>query len=125
MRARGERCLAVVEEPPRTQHPDQPPGITPRSGQRFSIARTVPPGGKASLRFPGPLRAAPNERFWATVVEAGTADDRWGQWDYVPDGARTFSLGVPDKPGAYEVRLHANYPKLTTNVVHRAAIRVE
>ncbi|HSK01664.1 MAG TPA: serine/threonine-protein kinase [Kofleriaceae bacterium] len=125
-RRRGEQCVDVPEQPNRPQDPDQPPGITPRSGQRFSLAsRKVPAGGKVSLRFPGPLRAAPNERFWVTVIEAGTPDDRWGQWDYVTDGARTFSLGVPDKPGAYEVRLHANYPKQTTNVVHRAAIRVE
>jgi tRNA A-37 threonylcarbamoyl transferase component Bud32 len=125
-RRRGEQCVAAPEEPPRTQDPDQAPGPTPRSGQRFSLAsRTVPPGGKVVLRFPGPLRPAPNERFWATVIEAGAADDKWGQWDYVPDGARTFSLEVPDKPGAYQVRLHANYPKLTTNVVHRAALRVE
>jgi len=32
--------------------------------------------------------------------------------------------GAPAKPGAYEVRLHANYPKQSTNVVFRTRVEV-
>jgi hypothetical protein len=103
-----------------------PAGATPPAGQRFTLAsRTVSAGGRADVRFPGPLRAAKGERFWITVIEAGSADSGWGKWEYVPDGARTMSLEVPDKEGAYEIRLHANYPKKSTNVVYRAPLRVE
>jgi hypothetical protein len=70
------------------------------------------------------LRAAPGERFWITVIEASAADSGWGAWQYVPDGARAVSLAAPAREGAYEVRLHANYPKRATNVVYRAALRI-
>ncbi len=101
-------------------------GATPRAGQRFALASTaVPAGGKAQVRFPGALHAAPGEQFWITVIEAGAADTEWGKWEYVPAGARSMSLAVPDQPGAYEVRLHANYPKKSTNVVHRARLRID
>ncbi len=121
-----EAPAEAPDRPSSPDPPDPPPGITPPSGQRFSLAaRTVPAGGKIELRFPGPLRAAPREQFWVTVIQAGAPDDKWGNWEYVKDGARAISLGVPTQAGAYEIRLHANYPKQTTNVVHRASIRVE
>jgi hypothetical protein len=71
------------------------------------------------------MRALPSEQFWVTVVERGTADSKWGKYAYVPPNARTMSLEVPSAPGDYEIRLHANYPTKTTNLVHRAALRVE
>jgi hypothetical protein len=60
-----------------------------------------------------------------TVVERRAADSTWGKYAYVPAGARSMSLDVPSTPGDYEVRLHANYPTKTTNLVYRAVIRVE
>jgi hypothetical protein len=100
--------------------------VTPPSGQRFTLAsRAVHAGATIALAFPQPLRAAPREQFWVTVVEAGTPDSRWGAYEYVPAAARRMQLAAPAKPGAYEVRLHGNYPTKTTNVVHRVPIRVE
>ncbi|MBA3821753.1 MAG: hypothetical protein H0X17_22910, partial [Deltaproteobacteria bacterium] len=63
--------------------------------------------------------------FWITVVPAGASADTWGSYQYVPDGARAIALDLPTVAGAYELRLHANYPKQTTNVVHQLPIRVD
>ena len=101
------------------------PTVTPRAQQRFSLAaRTAHPGASVVLTFATALHAAPGERFWATIVEAGTADNTWGDYDYVPPDARRMQLAAPAKPGDYEVRLHGNYPTKTTNVLHRVPLRV-
>ena len=72
-----------------------------------------------------PLRAAPGEKFWATVVKRGSSDATWAAYEYVPEGAASMLLQVPSVQGDYEVRLHANYPRLTTHVVHRESLHVE
>jgi hypothetical protein len=100
--------------------------VTPVSEQRFTVAgKTLHAGARISVTFAVALRAAPKEQFWITVVEAGAADNTWGAYEYVPAGARRIQLAAPAKPGNYEVRLHANYPTKSTNVVHRVAITVE
>jgi len=105
---------------------DAPPSETPRAQQRFSVAsQTVPGGGQATLRFPVPLVAARGERFWITVIDADAPDSKYGTWAYVAAGAREATLAVPSTAGEYELRLHANYPRLGTNVVHRVRIRVD
>ena len=99
---------------------------TPLSHQRFTLAtRALRPGAKIHVVFAVPLRAAPREQFWVTVVPAGAADSTWAAYEYVPAGARHLQLAAPTTAGDYEVRLHANYPTKTTNLVHRVAIRVE
>jgi hypothetical protein len=99
---------------------------TPLSRQRFTIARrALRPGAKIDVAFAAALRAAPREQFWITVVPAGAADSAWAAYEYVPAGARHLQLTAPTTGGDYEVRLHANYPTKTTNLVHRVAIRVE
>jgi len=105
---------------------DPASAVTPLSGQRFTLASgAVRPGAKITLAFPQPMRPAPREQFWVTVVEVGTPDSRWGPYEYVPAGARRMQIAAPTKPGEYEVRLHGNYPTKTTNVVHRAPIRID
>jgi eukaryotic-like serine/threonine-protein kinase len=102
------------------------PQVTPLSSQRFTVgAATVKPGAKVHVTFATALHAAPKEQFWVTIVEAGAADSSWGAYEYVQPGARRMQLAAPTKPGDYEVRLHANYPTKTTNLVHRVAIHVE
>nr|MDQ3370427.1 hypothetical protein [Myxococcota bacterium] len=112
-----------------TPDPSDPPGgakPTPRAQQRFELADgSLRSSGKVRVRFAAPLYATPGERFWITVVPAGASGDTWGSYQYVPTGARAMALDLPEQAGAYELRLHANYPKLTTNVVHRLPIRVE
>ena len=98
---------------------------TPLEAQRFTLASTtVAAGGKALVRFPVALHAAPGERFWITIVSAELPDTRWGAYAYVPDGAKAMELAAPTQPGDHEVRLHGNYPKLSTHVVHRATLHV-
>jgi len=101
-------------------------GMTPLAKQRFSLASSkVPAGGHAELVFAAPLHAASGEKFWITIVTADATDSTWGKYDYVTGGARGMKLEVPKAPGEYEIRLHGNYPRLTTNVVFRARITVE
>ena len=106
--------------------PEAAPQVTPPSAQRFTLAAaTLKPGAKIHIAFATALHAAPREQFWVTIVDAGAADSTWGVYEYVPPGARHMQLTAPAKPGDYEVRLHANYPTKTTNLVHRVAIHVE
>ena len=60
-----------------------------------------------------------------TVIEKGKADSEWGSYLYVPVGAKGLELGKPAAAGAYEVRLHANYPSKSNNVVKRLELIVE
>ena len=100
-------------------------GETPRAQQRFTLSATkLAPGATATLEFAAPLHAAKGEKFWVTVVERRAGDSAWGKYEYVPEGARALSLAVPTAAGDYEIRLHANYPTKSTNVVHRVQIHV-
>ena len=102
------------------------PGETPLARQRFTLGgKSVRGGARIDVRFAAPMHAASGERFWITIVARETPDSTWGTYEYVPEGARGMKLEAPAAAGDYEVRLHANYPRKTTNVVHRAAIRVE
>ena len=99
---------------------------TPPALQRFRVGRRrFAPGQHALLRFPTPMHAARGEQFWVTVVELGANDDAYGAYEYVRDGATTITLAMPSKPGPYEIRLHANYPKRQRNVVHRVRVMVQ
>ena len=118
--ARGEICEEIVVEAPIDPSLPTPPAL-----QKFTVGgRSLQPGDKAVVRFVQPLRPLKGERFWIAVTHAAAPDSTWGTWVYVPDGATTIQLVVPDAPGAYEVRLHANYPTKASNVVHRVAITV-
>ncbi len=102
------------------------PGITPASEPRLTLAAaTVAAGAAVDVAFAAPLHAAPGEQFWITIVAAGAPDTTWGAYRYIDDGAQAIQLTAPTAPGAYEVRLHGNYPTRTTNVVARAAIQVQ
>ena len=117
-KAHGEQCEEIVLEAP-----IDPNAPTPLARQNFAVSsHQLSRGDKITVQFVEPLRAANGERFWITVAGASTADSTWGAWKYVPDAAKSIVLDVPGPPGDYEVRLHANYPKRSNNVVHRVAI---
>jgi hypothetical protein len=100
--------------------------VTPRDRQKFSLgSKTVAVGGTIQIKFPTAMIAEKGEQFWITVIDATASDSTWGAYEYVKPKAKKMTLAAPTKPGAYQVRLHANYPKMTTNVVHRVAITVE
>ena len=65
------------------------------------------------------------EQFWVTVIEKGKADTEWGAYLYLPIGAKGIELAKPAAAGDYEVRLHANYPSKSSNVIHRVELKVE
>jgi serine/threonine-protein kinase len=120
-----QRAVPFTVEPASAE-PEPGPAVTPASAQRFTVAaRRLHLGAKIDVTFAAALRAKPGERFWITVVPAGAEDTAWGAYEYVPAGARRMQLAAPTKPGDYEVRLHANYPTKSTNLVHHVAIRVE
>ena len=99
--------------------------VTPLGKQRFSLALTsYKPGERIELSFPSPMHALESEKFWITIVPASAAESAYGAYEYVPDKATNMSLTAPRVAGEYEVRLHANYPKKTTNVVFRARVQI-
>ena len=94
--------------------------------ERFMLpGKVARVGEEVEITFPAPMKAADGEKYWITIVQKGAADTAYGVYAYVPDGARTMQFEMPKQAGDYEIRLHANYPRLSTNPVHRAAIRVE
>jgi len=102
------------------------PAETPASEQRFTLPRTkVTPNETVAIRFPVPMIPAQGERFWVTIVPVDKSDSEWGSWKYVDARATRASMEAPTTPGDYEVRLHAHYPRKTTDVVHRERITVE
>jgi eukaryotic-like serine/threonine-protein kinase len=109
----------VVDEQARPK----PPAQTTKF--RFHVkAQAAAAGEPIELVFAQPMVAAPGEKFWVTVVKPGDADDTYGKYEYVPEGARKMLFEMPKAPGDYELRLHANYPTKATNVVHRVKIHV-
>jgi serine/threonine protein kinase len=101
-------------------------GATPLAKQKFTLDKTTYKHGESIVaKFGMKMKALPNERFWITVVEADKPNDAYGGYEYVQADARKVTITAPGQPGDYEVRLHANYPTKSTNVVHRARIRIE
>jgi hypothetical protein len=112
--ARGETCSEPII------------AASTLSPEMFSVApMSAKAGDSVTLRFPAPLDAKSGEQYWAAIVAVGKPDSEWGVWAYVPQHARKLSLKAPAAPGAYEVRLHGNYPTRSYNVVHRVRITVE
>jgi hypothetical protein len=103
-----------------------PAAVSAPAARLFSVtSHDVAAGGKLDVRFPARLHSPSGERYWITVVARGEPDTTWGQWKFVAEGAREETLAAPASAGDYEVRLHANYPRLATNVVERQVIRVK
>jgi serine/threonine-protein kinase len=116
--------ITVVEAPADPADAMQP--ATPLAKQKFTLAKQTYKGGEPIVaKFGLKMKALPNERFWITVVEVGKPDDAYGSYEYVQNDARKVTITAPNAPGDYEVRLHANYPTKSTNLVHRARIRIE
>jgi serine/threonine-protein kinase len=115
----------LVASTPFTVGGDAHDGATPASAQRFQLAKTtLHVREPIQVTFTDPLIAKAGEKFWITTTDRSSADDVYGDWEYVAPAARTATLNAPAKPGDYEVRLHANYPTMSTHVVHRATIHV-
>jgi hypothetical protein len=115
----------VVHTVPIKIDPDAQSSKPATTKWRFSIkTKSVAPGEAVELSFAQPMEALPKEKFWVTVVKPDQALDSYGKYEYVPPGARKMLFEMPKEAGDYEVRLHANYPTKSTNVVHRVKIHV-
>lgn len=96
-----------------------------RRGLSFTLAtRDLRVGAEVKVELSQALLAAPGEKYWITIVPAGASDGEYGAWAYVADGTRTIPLVLPSSSGAYEIRLHGNYPTRPYNVLHRLRIDV-
>lgn len=80
-------------------------------------------GDTVTLRFDRPLAGRSGEKFWVALVRAGAADREWGTWRYVDAGATSTALSLT-QAGAFELRLHDGYPRLSHHVVLRRRIDV-
>ncbi len=85
---------------------------------------TVAARADARIVFDDPLPTVAGEQYWITITRADAADSECGAWKYVEAGAREATLRAPRKAGAYEVRLHDGYPRLSHHVVHRKRLTV-
>ena len=119
------RVQVTVTEAAAAPSSDRTPTETPPRAQRFRVTSTTVVGGEqATVVFAAPMHAEAGQRFWITVVERSEPDTRWSAFAYLSPGVRRMQLAVPTTAGDYEIRLHANYPRHTTNVVHRVGIQV-
>lgn len=115
---------ALATNPPNAA-PTASTSGTPAQKVTFTLAETtVAVGEQPRVTFSEPLAAAAGERYWITLVEEGTPDSAWGQWQYVEAGAKEATLAAPTTEGKYEVRLHGNYPTKSYHVIHRASLSV-
>jgi len=114
MKVKGEACVAP---PASTQ-----PAVVQ---QTFKLdAKSYAPGDPITITFPGPMSSKQDSRAWITVIEQGKSPSSYGTWEYVADGATSAKLAAPKQPGAYEVRLHTDYPKKSFNVVHTVQLTI-
>lgn len=102
-------------------------GLTPTKpeDQKLTLSATSGPvdvGVKVGFKVA--LVPEAERRFWVALVPAGAPDTAQGLWRFVPSGATELKLPAPTASGKHEVRLHSNYPKQSTNVVHRLELEV-
>jgi hypothetical protein len=121
MAGHGEECVAHAGQ---VIAGHATPNVAGEVGFKLE-ARAVAPGAEVTLHFAAPIVSTSSDRAWVTFVHPDQGPDAWGQFEYVPDTATTFSMKAPAEPGAYEARLHTHYPKLATNLVHTEGFRVE
>jgi serine/threonine protein kinase len=117
----------IVHTAPITVDDQAKPATQPAAAAKYRFrikGKTAAPGEPIELVFAQPMDAAPGEKFWVTLVKPDEADDKYGKYEYVPEGARKMLFAMPKEAGDYEIRLHANYPTKPTNVVHRVKIHV-
>lgn len=77
-----------------------------------------------AVQFALPVRPRTGERFWVSLVAAGLPDTAQGVWGYVTPGTKSTTIPKATSTGEHEVRVHANYPKKSTNIVARLKLTV-
>jgi serine/threonine protein kinase len=103
------------------------PGAAPPQTAKLRLSvkqKKIAPGDKMDIVFAQKMVAAPGEKFWVTVTKPEADNNSYGAYEYVPPDAKTMTFEAPKIAGDYEIRLHANYPTKSTNLVHRVKIHV-
>ena len=123
----GEQCIrdrAIAADPASIVSQPTAPSPTPTTAPAavaptFQLAASsYAPGAPIQLRFAQEISSPGSSRAWITVSEAGTGESWHGAWKFVDDHATEAVIDAPKKPGAYEVRLHTDYPAKSYNLVH-------
>lgn len=97
---------------------------TSLKGVELSAPAKIKIGAAPGVEFPR-LNARTGERFWLTLIKKGEEDTAWGAYKYVPHGATSLELAKAKEAGEFEIRLHANHPTKSSNVIARVPIQVE
>lgn len=97
---------------------------TQLEGIELKAPASVKVGSAPTVEFPR-LNARTGERFWLTLIKKGENDTAWGTYKYVPHGATSLELAKAKETGEFEIRLHANHPTKSSNVITRVPIKVE
>ncbi|HBP20526.1 MAG TPA: hypothetical protein DEA08_22385 [Planctomycetes bacterium] len=112
----GEVALEVTG--PDEAKPTQLEGIA------LKAPASVKVGAAPKVEFPR-LNARTGERFWLTLIKKGEEDTAWGTYKYIPHAATSLELAKAKETGDFEIRLHANHPTKSSNVIARVPIKVE
>lgn len=91
----------------------------------YSAPKTAAAGSSVVVTYKEAMASPTENKYWITIIDPGAADSEWGAWVYVEDGATSTTLKAPETPGAYEIRLHANYPAKPYEVVQRSPLTVK
>lgn len=118
----GSTAATPTPPPKDAKKPQTKPAGTLPAGMSLAKA-TVGRGETVTVRFSPALEAPPGEKFWITIVDGGANDTAYTSYKYLTTEA-SIDLPGPSVAGDYEVRLHANYPTKTYNLIARARLTV-
>jgi hypothetical protein len=82
-------------------------------------------GDPIEIRFDAPVSSPSTNRAWVAVAPTGTPESTYLDWKYVDDHATKVALTAPSKEGAFEIRLHTEYPAKKFHIVHAEPFEVK
>ena len=79
------------------------------------------------IKIAGVVKNEEKSRYWVNIVKAGSPESEWGSWIWVSDGTTELDIPMPGDvvEGAYEVRLHSDYPVKTFNIIDRKPVTIK
>lgn len=86
-------------------------------------AEPVPAGARLRVRFEAPVGGRALDRRWLTLVPRGSSDALVGDRVLLEAGAAEATVPTV-APGAFELRLHDEYPRRSYHVVQRVPVDV-
>ena len=123
MIAKADGCLAAASTA-LTAPTKVPPLVASDAPELHLSGTTFVPGSNILIRLSAPISSKPTDRAWITLVEADKPASDYGTWGYLDDGEVEAHFKAPAKLGAYQIRLHTNYPAKSFNVRRAVAFEV-